>query len=142
MITRRGIIDPYDLSDQPDEWVVLRQYVFYSRRLQQQIIIPQWFVTDLASIPRIFRSFLTVNDRHRLASLPHDLFYAYGSITRAEADAVLYEQCIDQGVPKWKAAIMYAAVRAGGWAVWRKRASPFAPVDHREWYAKQYGVPV
>ena len=143
-ILKRGIIDPYDLSPNPDEWVVLDEYIFWSHRLMQPIVVPRWFITDLASIPRIFRSLISVNEQHRLASLPHDLIYTIhamgqSGVKRKEADQVLSDFCELQRVPSVKRHAIYWAVRAGGWAVWRKKSKRmFAPIEHRMWYCRQF----
>ncbi len=119
-ILKRGIIDPYDLSKASNEWVVLDHYILWSHRLQSPIIIPRWFITDLASIPKFARNFISVNERHRLASLPHDFLYVLAGIEkisygRKDADKVLKDFCVVMKVPGWKRGLIYSAVRAGGW---------------------------
>lgn len=143
-ILKRGLIDPYDLSPESNEWIVLDEYIFWSHRVMRPIVVPRWFITDLASIPRIFRPLISVNEQHRLASLPHDLIYTiqalgqYGG-TRKEADLILRDFCELQRVPAVKRYAIYGAVRAGGWAVWKRHEKRmFAPLDHRLWYQKQF----
>lgn len=143
-ILKRGLIDPYDLSPKSNEWVVLDEYIFWSHRIMRSIVVPRWFVTDLASIPRIFRPLISVNEQHRLASLPHDLVYTLqalnqSNISRKEADLILRDFCELQGVHAVKQYAIYWAVRAGGWAVWRRNEKQmFAPMDHRLWYCKEF----
>jgi hypothetical protein len=143
-ILKRGIIDPYDSSPNIDEWVVLDEYIFWSHRLMQPIVVPRWFITDLASIPRIFKPLISVNERHRLASIPHDLIYTLqalgqSTIKRKEADKVLSDFCKLQHVSNATRRMIYWAVRAGGWAVWGKtQKRMFAPITHRYWYRSQF----
>lgn len=85
------------------------------------------FVTDLASIPRLFRFAISVNDRHRPAAVIHDWLYCYQKvggrwIERAEADRVFYVAMRARGVGLIKARTMYAAVRMGGWLYFNRRA--------------------
>lgn len=137
---KRGIIDPYDASAKNNEWVILEPYIYWSAVLQQVLVIPRWFRTDLASIPAAFRWLISVNERHRLASLPHDLIYTMhccGERTpsRYEADAVLLEFCQLMGVTRWKSLAIFHAVRVGGWVTWRKRKrSQFISNAHRGFY--------
>lgn len=148
-ILKRGLLDPYTLSPNPDEWIVLDSYIFWSVRLQSPIIIPRWFITDLASIPRVFRWLISVNERHRLASLPHDFGYwlkgASGYLseelraTRKDWDKVLKDFCIQQGVSAWKTWAIYTAVRLGGKGAYEDSSGHlYAPTKHREWYRDTY----
>lgn len=143
-LLKRGILDPYDASKEPNEWVVLKEYVFWSHDLKKAIIIPRWFITDLASVPQLFRAFISVNERHRLASLPHDLLYAMSSTpdfttTRKTADKVLLTFCKVMGVPKWKRWLIYSAVRVGGWIRFGKKGKRvFIPSSHRLFYLKNF----
>lgn len=141
-ILKRGIIDPYTLSPKENEWVVLDEFIYWSARFQKQIVIPRWMVTDLASIPQIFRFLISVNERHRLASLPHDYGYIFAETTehsRKEWDKILKDFCKQQEVSWWKTQAIYAAVRAGGWWAWRTPAErDFIPLEHREWYVENF----
>jgi hypothetical protein len=82
-----------------------------------QIIVPAGFESDFASVPRPFWSWIPPHGRYLWASVVHDYLYAVGSrsgITRADADQVFYVMMIHAGVSKWRARIMYSAVRVGG----------------------------
>lgn len=143
-LLQRGLIDPYDLSEKSNEWVVLKEYIFWSHDLERVVIIPRWFCTDLASVPRLFRPFISVNERHRLASLPHDLLYVLSSrgeftLPRAMADKVLLTFCKVMGVPAWKRWAIYTAVRAGGWAIFGGAVRElFIKSSHRIFYRKNF----
>ena len=144
IILKRGLLDPYSKSDIASEWVVLKEYVFWSKRLQKVIVVPNWMPTDLASIPRAFRFLIGVNERHRIASLVHDFGYRLAGqgethLTRKDWDLVLRDFCFVCGVPKWKAYTMYWALRAGGIFAYRsKEPSMHIPLEHREWYVEQF----
>lgn len=120
-VVKRGILDIYELSDEPDEWVVLDPYIFWSSRIQKAVVVPRWFITDLSSIPKPARILISVNERHRIPSLPHDVLYTLkgvlsedDTITKEEADLVFLDFLKLFNVPTWKAQSMYWAVRLGG----------------------------
>ena len=136
-ILKRGIIDAYDLSSKSNEWVVLSRYIFWSAELQRVIIVPNWFNTDLSSIPKALRWIISVNERHRIASLPHDFLYRLGSeytFSQKHADKVLREFCELMGVPSWKVNAIYWGVRMGGWASFNRGKKMFIEKSHRIFY--------
>lgn len=143
-LLKRGIIDPYDKSVMPNEWVVLEPYVMWSAILQRIIVIPRWFRTDLASIPKSLRWLISVNERHRIASLPHDMLYCmayYGSYTfdRHDADRVLLEFCKAAEVPSWKCKAMYSAVRLCGRSSYANNdRRMFINKIHRYYYIRRF----
>ena len=148
-ILKRGIIDTYSLSPKSNEWIVLDSYVFWSARLMAPIIIPRWFVTDLASVPKGLRWLISVNERHRLASLPHDFGYwlnrvsdridGQPRVTKGVWDSVLKDFCKQQRVSRWKTWAIHTAVRLGGnTAYTAPQELLFAPLEHRQWYQNVY----
>jgi hypothetical protein len=79
---------------------------------------------------------IPVNGRHRYADGLHDWLYAnaHGEwsidhITRELADDIYLEAMEVLGVPTWKRTLMYRAVRAGGWAYWKRRNGLVPGVD-------------
>lgn len=113
---------PLRLEEYRDEhWYVLEDLVYTTDTflLPQNIIVPSYFPTDLASIPHILRPIIRQAGTHKAAVL-HDWLvyrnpneYRLGSdgITRAQADRIFLEALLVTGVPKWKARSMYLAVR-------------------------------
>ena len=115
-------------------WRLIRA-VAYKTDAGETVEIPVAFVTDFASIPRIFWPILPpagdAGDPYDLAAVPHDRLYSHRkirradgterAITRAEADALFHEILLYVGVTRWKAWVMYHAVRAFGWTVWNRR---------------------
>lgn len=143
-LLKRGLIDIYEMSPEVDEWVVINSYIMWSAVLQKPIVIPRWFKTDLSSIPKRLRWLVSVNERHRLASLPHDLLYVlstWGKYTypRKKADQVLLEFCELMGVPYWKRYLIYGSVRMGGFFCYKGNVKPiFIPTEHRVKYQKAF----
>jgi hypothetical protein len=92
----------------------------YGRR---SIIVPKGFVTDFASIPRLFWSLLPPIGRYGYAALFHDYVYWDQKLKRAEADDVFNQTMIELMVPRWKRLVLYVAVRVFGFIAWRGNAS-------------------
>lgn len=105
-------------------WLTLCEFQYYSD-IAGLITIEAGFVTDFASIPQWALSLL--GDVAHLPSIPHDHGYNKATMSRKMADDVLYEACILTGVPKWKAKLIYAGVRLGGWVHYVSQPAP-APV--------------
>lgn len=88
--------------------------------------IPFGFTWDGASIPKFARWLVghPLDAEFRIASLLHDA--AYESRTRRVLnDVIFYAALRNAGVSKWKAVVMYAAVRAGGFVYYAGDTSRF-----------------
>lgn len=86
------------------------------------ISVPAGFVTDLASIPRLFHSLIPVNGPHSPAAIIHDYLYNVQDRPRSAADAIFLEAMKTCGVGWIKRSAMYSAVRSGGWLHWNSKA--------------------
>lgn len=93
--------------------------------------VPAGFITDLCSKPQIVLSLL--GDNEQMPSVPHDYAYNTHCMSRAEADAMLYDACLLSGVPKWRAWAIYLGVRIGGASHW----GPDKPVKVEEPHAEE-----
>jgi len=79
------------------------------------IKIPAGFETDFASIPRFFRVIASpATGKHRMAAILHDSLYTDRIFSRGLCDWYFRDAMIRDGVPRWLAWIMWAAVRVGG----------------------------
>ena len=92
------------------------------------------FLTDLASIPRAFRMFYGGDGRESIGAILHDHLYQHRddrkrlnvltwesrTLTRAEADEILYDVCRLAWCSPIRAWTIYRGVRAGGWLAWRR----------------------
>jgi hypothetical protein len=85
----------------------------------QVIEVPTGFVTDFASIPRVFWRLILPTGTHREAAVVHDWLYHCGDRERVVADAIFFEAMRVCGVPAWRRWAMFLAVRVGGWGAWR-----------------------
>jgi hypothetical protein len=80
------------------------------------------YVTDFASIPRIFWASCGYPSEPELQSptLIHDAMYSGELVTRKEADDILYWALRANGVSAYRAWKIWAGVRIGGGFVWRR----------------------
>lgn len=81
--------------------------------------VPAGFVTDLASIPRIFQwlPHFGVNGRSRRPAVLHDYLYSLmriGAFTKAEADATFGRALKAEGLNRVTCSIYYRAVHHFG----------------------------
>lgn len=80
--------------------------------------VPKGFVSDLASIPRIFWSALRPDGNYAYSAILHDYLYWTQSRPRKAADAILRQSMADFHVPPATIATIYEAVRIGGQKSW------------------------
>lgn len=83
--------------------------------------VPKSFVTDFASVPRIFWSAISPIGKYNIASIVHDYFYTYHSeVTRSFADKE-FLLWLNFLAPKKKIRnyVMYLCIRAFGSKRWR-----------------------
>lgn len=100
----------------------------FTRPNGQMIVVPLLergpvrlgFVHDGGSIPLI--AVPIVGDRTSrafLAFIVHDFLYVHKTVSRALADRILLEGMEALGVNRIRRRLIWGAVRAAGWAVWR-----------------------
>ncbi len=83
------------------------------------VLVPDAFETDFASVPRLLWWLVPPLGRYAKATVIHDYLYVTGELSRALADKVLYQAMLDLRVNVWLARIIHAAVRAWGFFYWR-----------------------
>lgn len=88
--------------------------VYFEGGASQQITVPEGFVTDLASVPRLPGMFLLFGVKARKSAVLHDFLYSSGTFDRRTADAVFYA-AMRHEEPAWRRALMWLGVRLGGW---------------------------
>ncbi|ECJ8609108.1 DUF1353 domain-containing protein [Salmonella enterica] len=96
-------------------WRVYEPFEFYLSDDSSDVIsVPAGFVTDLATVPRIFWILLPPDGKYAKAAIIHDYLYDNALRTKYEADRIFLDGMAVLGVPKWKRMIMYWAVRLFG----------------------------
>jgi hypothetical protein len=98
------------------KWVLLHELHYQVQGSKDIIVAPRGFVTDLASIPRGMRWFVTGQDETRAPSVIHDYLYQRRIGERGWADWVFLVAMKDEGVGLVTRWACYYAVRAFGWA--------------------------
>lgn len=84
----------------------------------------QGFVTDFASVPRIFWWIIPKWGKYGNAAVIHDWLYCQQTEkNRAESDNILYEAMGVLDVVPWKKTVIYYAVRLFGWIAWLRNAA-------------------
>lgn len=109
------------------DWMLTSELAFSSAVLNRLVIVPIGFVTDFASVPRAPFTYWLFGGVGDEAAVVHDYLYSYGEVPRKVADAVYREALLAGGVSAWRAAAMWAAVRALGASHYRP--APAARVE-------------
>ncbi|MCK5602323.1 DUF1353 domain-containing protein [Candidatus Pacearchaeota archaeon] len=84
------------------------------------IVIPKGFITDGASIPRIFWPVFPPFGQYFNAAVEHDYLYSITYQTRKEGDKIFLEQMKNDGVKWFTRKMIYRAVRMFGWVTYNK----------------------
>jgi hypothetical protein len=87
-----------------------------------RVHVPIGFVTDFASIPRVFWSFLPTDGDYAYAAVIHDYLYWIQTGQRATADKILKMAMQDSKIDRLTIEIIYRAVRIGGSSAWSANA--------------------
>lgn len=100
-------------------WRVTAEFDFASQVLERIVRVPVGFVTDFASIPRLFWAILPPTGTYGKAAVIHDDCYQNPEmiappVSRLLADRTLREGMIALDVPWVTRAVIYWAVRAFG----------------------------
>ncbi len=112
-------------------FTVARDFVYlwpgYGKWTGFPVCIPQGYQTDFLSIPKAFWPILSPTGPGCWGALPHDILYSseYSlpgqerDDARAMADRILYDAIRDSGCGRFRAGIIYKAVRLGGGFTWK-----------------------
>lgn len=85
--------------------------------------VPAGFVTDLASIPRIFWSLLPTDGQYTFPAIVHDFLYWEQKTSREAADNIFRLGMEDFKVASGTISAIFAAVRIGGQSAWERNAA-------------------
>lgn len=112
------------LEPLPDgrKWKLVEEFVYYlgTEDSGMFIKVPEGFVTDFASVPRIFWIFLPPWGRYGKAAVLHDYMYQNTLFIRLLCDSIFYEAMVVLKVPRWQRWLLYLGVRIGGWFPYRR----------------------
>lgn len=105
----------------PHQWRLAKPLVYQGAR--DTLEIPSGFTTDFASVPRPFWAVFPPYGYHTKAAVVHDWLYRTRILPRRDADGIFRRIMRELRVSWWRRWTMWAAVRAFGWAAWRKKVS-------------------
>lgn len=97
----------------------------------QSVTVPVGFVTDFASIPRVFWSMLRPDGEYTHAAILHDYLYWNQATSREVADEIFYLAMEDFKISKPTASTIYSAVRAAGASSWNSNQKAKAGGEKR-----------
>ena len=96
-------------------WQLTQPFIYHSELLNRDIELPTGYVTDLASVPRLFRFIVPVaNAKNRRAAVVHDYLCTNpeGLVKdQKQADQVFREALGVVGVGRFRSAALYYPVR-------------------------------
>jgi len=82
------------------------------------ITVPEKFITDFASVPRIFWSIVSPIDTHANAAVVHDWMYQTYYAPKARCEWIFDEALGVLDVPEWKRICLHRSVYYFGWKTW------------------------
>lgn len=107
-------------------WVVDDGFRYHDLRRGIDLEIVPGFICDLASVPRALWWVLAPFELSQCAPVLHDWLYKRGGLvggrqayTREQADQLFQEVMEEEGVPAWRRAAAFRAVRLFGRFAWR-----------------------
>lgn len=90
--------------------------------LTRYVTVKEGFITDWASVPRLFWRIIPARGKYNKAAILHDWLYVTQPswCSRKEADQIFRAAMKHLGVETWKRNAMYMAVRVGGGVPWKR----------------------
>lgn len=111
-----------DITDSVVELV--EPLVYQSDLLGCEICVPVGFQSDEASVPRLPIIYTLYGDKAHREGVLHDMLYRIDcpwNLSREPADLIFFEAMTSRGKPAYIRYAMYAGVRVGGWASFKKK---------------------
>lgn len=105
-------------------WVILQEFKYHvgAESSNDIIAVSKGFVTDFASVPRLFWLVIPKWGKYGNAAVIHDWLYWEQSDKRdrKSADLIFLEAMVVLKVSRWKRKVIYDAVRLFGWIAWNR----------------------
>lgn len=93
----------------------------YTSKDGHVIEVPKGFITDFASVPRIFWIFFPPDGIYTAAAVVHDYLYNVKVLDRKTSDGIFLEAMKVLEAKFYTRYPMYLAVRLFGWIPWKKK---------------------
>lgn len=105
-----------------NKWRVFKEFDYHvgSYPSLEIIHVPVGFITNFASVPRIFWFLISPIDDHGKAAVVHDYLYTIGYSKKSVCDKIYLEALTVLKVSKIKRIILYYGVKYFGWCNWFK----------------------
>jgi hypothetical protein len=94
------------------EWLLVKDLVYVGAH--QTFTVPQGFVTDLASVPRVFWTIYPPFGRYQKAAVLHDFLCVTRMVSYQDAHGIFRRIMRELGVSRFTRWTMWSAVRVGG----------------------------
>lgn len=118
----KSINSPFKIQKFPDNMYAVIQPLDWQPNVDQTalqpVTVPYGFVTDFASIPRIFWSLLSPDDDYAYAAVIHDYLYWNQAQSKHDADLILKHAMQDLDVSPTKTFLIFTAVDKFGQSAW------------------------
>jgi hypothetical protein len=95
------------------------------------LLVPAGFVTDMASVPKIFWSLFRPDGDYAYAAVLHDYLYWEQDRPKAEADAIFKSAMSMQKVTDFQRFVLFRAVEKFGGSAWASNAQLKAAGERR-----------
>jgi Protein of unknown function (DUF1353) len=106
-----------------DHWFLTEELVYDVLNTGTEIPVRQGFVTDFASVPRLFWTLLPPWGKYGPPAVVHDFLYWDQGCTREQADRIMVLAMQESGVGWFRTGLIRAAVRVGGAFAWASNRS-------------------
>jgi hypothetical protein len=101
------------IPDDTAYWCIYEEYTVLT--FAHRVVVPRWYVTDFASVPRLFWNIIPPMDPRIAWIAPaHDRCYETHELSRSDADDLLYWGMLAAGAGKLSAYAAWSAVRLFG----------------------------
>lgn len=111
------------------EWI-LHLPLIYQTWQGEEIVVPEGFVTDLASIPWPVRQLVPHNAKERSPAVIHDYLFVIQDRPLSEANHIMMDAMIDTGTARHARWLIYAGLMVGSWVAWQ-RNKLLAEIDRK-----------
>jgi hypothetical protein len=116
-------------DDRDGEWELLAPLSFRSDLVGRTITAPAGHRTDFCSVPRVPLAYEMLGNRARMSGTIHDWLYTSHELTREQADEVLREMLVLNGIGKCEAEEFHLAVRTFGGTHWEPKPAANQPAE-------------
>lgn len=106
-------------------WIIDKPLEYWSELSNCLIVVPPWFETDFASVPRMPLFYEAYGNRAHMESVIHDYLYRIDSVPvvpYSMANRIFLEAMKARGKNWFVRAGMYLGVVLGGWTAYHKKS--------------------